>query len=384
MANERRHAPCFTRRSERFAMPVPPLIVGLVLVLCWIGIASAARAADADPKAAAREHFQKGVAAFDERRFAEAADEFETAYRLSPAFVVLYNIGQVHVILGRSVEAVDAFDKYLKQGASAVSADRKREVQAEIEKQSARIGTIAMRTFPAGAEVRVDGALVGQAPLPKPVRITAGRHTVSATLDGHAPVVREVDVAGRAELALELTLEPVTAPASAVAPAPPPPPAPPPVAVEKRAVEMPVIEKTVIERTYIETPSIERRPVEPPRPAPSSISVQRIIGLVVIAGGLATATTGGVMAFRGANRSNDAEQRLSVPGLTDAEWDTALADFNAGKSQNERGWIVAGIGAAVLVGGIIVVATVPERSNAVSLAPWFTAAAGGLTMRAAF
>ena len=272
-----------------------------------------ARRRPADPKAAAREHFQKGVAAFDERRFAEAAEEFEAAYRLSPAFVVLYNIGQVHVILGRSVEAVDAFDKYLKQGASAVSAERRREVQAEIEKQTARIGTIAVRSFPAGAEVRVDGALVGKAPLPKPVRITAGRHAVGATLDGHTPVVREVDVAGRAELALELTLEPLAAPASAAAPAAPPPP-PPPVVYEKPVVEMPVIEKTIIERTYVETPSIERRPAEPPRPAPSSISVQRIIGLVVIAGGLATATTGGVMAFRGANRSGDAEQRLSAPG----------------------------------------------------------------------
>lgn len=377
---QRRHAPCFTKRSERFAMPVPSMIVGLVLVLSWISIASTARAADADAKAAAREHFQKGVTAFDERRFAEAAEEFETAYRLSPAFVVLYNIGQVHVILGRSVEAVDAFDKYLKQGASAVSADRRREVQAEIEKQTARIGTIAVRSFPAGAEVRVDGALVGKAPLAKPVRITAGRHTVGATLDGHTPAVREVEVAGHAELALELTLEPVTAPASAAAPAPAPPP---PVVYEKPVVEMPVIEKTVIERTYVETPSIERRPTEP-RPAPSSISVQRIIGLVVIAGGLATATTGGVMAYRGSNRSSDAGQRLSVPGLTDDEWDAALADFNAGKSQNERGWIVAGIGAAVLVGGIVLVATVPERSNAVSLAPWFTAGAGGLTMRAAF
>ena len=365
-------------------MPVPPLILGLVLVLCWIGIASTAHA-DADSKTGAREHFQKGVAAFDERRFAEAGEEFETAYRLSPAFVVLYNIGQVHVILGRSVEAVDAFDKYLKQGASAVSADRRREVLAEIEKQTARIGTIAVQTFPAGAELRVDGALVGKAPLPKPLRVTAGRHTIGATLDGHAPAVREVDVAGRAELALELTLEPVTAPATAAPAAPPPPPPPPPpVVYEKPAVETPVIEKTVIERTYIETPTVEKRPAESPRPAPSSITVQRIVGLVVIVGGLATATTGGVLAYRGSNQSNDAKDRLSVPGLSDAEWDAALADFNAGKTRNEHGWIVAGIGAAVLLGGIIVVATVPERTSYVSLRPWFTAGVGGLSMNGAF
>ena len=382
MANERRHAPCFARPPERFTMPVPPLFVAFVLLALLIGIASSARA-ETDAKAAAREHFQKGVAAFDERRFAEASEEFEAAYRLSPAFVVLYNIAQVDVILGRSVEAVDAFDKYLKQGASAISAERRREVQAEIEKQAARIGTIAVRSSPAGAELRVDGALVGKSPLAHPLRVTAGRHTVGAILDGHTPVVREVDVAGRAEIALELLLEPVAAP-SAGAPAPAPAP-PPPVVTEKPVVELPVIEKTVIERTYVETPSVERRAGDPSRsPPPSSISIQRIVGLVVIAGGLATATTGGVLAYLGSNQSNDAKARLAVPGLTDDEWNAALADFNAGKSRNQRGWIVAGIGAAVLIGGIVVVATVPERTSYVSLAPWITAGAGGLTMNGAF
>ena len=109
MASELRHATCCTTRSERMAMPVPsllPFLVALAVTASLIGFASAARAAE-DPKAAARDHFQKGVAAFDERRFAEAGEEFEAAYRLSPAFVVLYNIGQVHVILGRSVEAAE-------------------------------------------------------------------------------------------------------------------------------------------------------------------------------------------------------------------------------------------------------------------------------------
>src|ERR1700712_1498870 len=45
--------------------------------------------AQTDPKASADEHFKKGVAAFKERRFGDAAPEFEEPYRLSPAYVVL-------------------------------------------------------------------------------------------------------------------------------------------------------------------------------------------------------------------------------------------------------------------------------------------------------
>jgi tetratricopeptide (TPR) repeat protein len=361
-----------------------PALVAFVMFVSLLGAASRAGAQTTDAKAAARARFQKGVAAFDDRRYAEAADEFEAAYRLSPAFVVLYNIGQVDVILGRSVEAVDAFDKYLKQGAAAIPAERRREVEAEIEKQTARIGTIAARTIPDGAELRVDGALVGTTPLPKVVRVTAGHHTVAATMKGRTTEVREVDVGGRAEIALELTLAAISAETPAAAPvaAPAPPPPAPPV------IEMPVVEKTVIERTYVETqtPSPDRTVVErsAPRASSSAGTVQRVVGYTLVAAGLAGATTGGVLAFQGANRSNDAKDRLSTAGLTDDEWNAAMADFDAGKKRNETGWIVAGIGAAVLVGGIIVVATTPERTNAVAIAPWVTAQSGGLAMSGAW
>ena len=164
-------------------LAAPALVIALLLMR-----AGPARA-QADAKSAAHEHFAKGVAAFDDRRFGEAAEEFDAAYKLWPAFVVLYNIGQVNVALGRSVEAVDAFDKYLKQGASSVTAERRREVEGEIEKQTARIGTLSIRTFPEEAEVRVDGRFVGKTPLARAVRVNAGRHTIEAVLAKHAPRV---------------------------------------------------------------------------------------------------------------------------------------------------------------------------------------------------
>jgi len=384
-------------RVARVVLSNPSRAKTSLLMILSISILAARAQAQADPKAAAREHFAKGVAAFDDRRFAEAAEEFEEAYRLSPAFVVLYNIGQVDVVLGRSVDAVDAFDKYLKEGASAVPPERRREVEGEIEKQAARIGTIAVRTFPDGAELRVDGRRIGITPLARPVRVTAGRHNVAATLAGRATQVRDVDVGGRAEIALELTLEPALADSAAAAPAAPPAPAqaaqpiapvaaaapPPEPAAPQPVVEMPVVEKTVIERTFVETPTIEKRPSETPRVQASSISVQRILGYVIVAGGLATATVGGVLAFRGANQSDDARQRL-LSASSDADWNSALADFNAGKSRNQEGWIVAGIGGAVLIGGIVLLATVPERSNSISFAPWITTGSRGLAMNAAW
>jgi hypothetical protein len=48
------------------------------------------------------------------------------------------------------------------------------------------------------------------------------------------------------------------------------------------------------------------------------------------------------------------------------------------------GWIIAGIGAAISVGGIVLVARAPEKSNTVSLASWVTAESGGVVVRGAW
>jgi len=343
-------------------------------------------AAGADATAAAREHFQKGLAAYADERFAEAADEFDQAYKLSPAFKLLYNIGQVDVALGRSVEAVDAFDRYLKQGAAAIPEKRRREVAAEIDKQLERIGTISIRTFPDGAEIRIDGGLRGRTPLPKPARLNAGRHTIEAVLSGYTAQSREIDVAGKGDNAVEMTLKAiaVSAPPPAPAlsspqsvPAPPPPAVPPPPVVEKLIIETPAAASVGGDRA--------ERPQPSQSASGSSVSWQRIGGIIVIAAGIATATVGGVDAYRGSNQTNDASNRLAN-ATTNEEYDAALPDFNAGKSLNQRGWIIAGVGAALFVGGIVLVATSPtsERSNAVSLASWVTTESGGVVVRGAW
>jgi hypothetical protein len=349
-------------------------VVAALLFSSLLQIASPV-VAQSDNKAAARQHFEKGVAAFDDRRFAEAAEEFDAAYRLSPAFVVLYNIGQVDVALGRSVEAVDAFEKYLKQGASTISDTRRQEVLDEIEKQSARIGTIAVRTLPEGATVRLDGVLVGKTPLPGPLRVTAGRHTVEAVLAEHTLETREIIVAGRSHESLEITLASI---AAAVAPAQTPAPRPP-------LGEHAIIEEHVFMENQNAAPPAATKPavetVVTPTPH-SSVNWQRIIGVVITVGGVATATVGGVMAFQGNNQANDAKDRLAIE--SGAAYDADKVIFDDGKSRNQRGWITAAVGAGIVVGGVVVVATAPDRSSSVALAPSVGVSGGGFTMSGAW
>ena len=349
----------------------------LLTSLFLLGASSAA--AHADNKSAARERFEKGVAAFSDKRFGEAADEFEGAYRLEPAFQVLFNIGQVNVALGRSVEAVTAFEHYLKQGAAAVPTERRREVKTEIDKQLARIGSLSVKTHPNGADVRLDGRLIGKTPLAETIRVNAGRHVVEAFLAAHATQIRDVDVAGQAEIAVELTLEEMK-------PAPPARAEIKPEPLDARPAPAPTPSPTPLATAPASTTPRELSPASP-------VGWQRVAGIALAVAGLATATTGGLLAYSGANRANDARGRLALPFIgTEQQWNAAASDYNAGKDRNQLGWIVAGVGAAAVAGGILLVATAhePRGDTNLALAPWLPAPAllhanaGGLLMTGSF
>ena len=125
-----------------------------VLALASVALRAAPTFAEPTPRQReASEHFKRGTAAFDEKRYGDALDEFEKAYAVVPAFAVLYNLGQVHVLLGHPVEAADAFEKYLAQGAGAIPLERRAAVEKELETQRAKTGQLTIAADPpSGAE----------------------------------------------------------------------------------------------------------------------------------------------------------------------------------------------------------------------------------------
>ena len=159
-----------------------------------------------DGRAEARERFERGVELFDEGRFEQALVEFEQAYNIAPAAPVLFNVAQVHAALGHAVEAVLTYRRYLAEGGAAISAERRRLVDAEITRLTARIAHLSIRTSVLGATVSIDDVDVGSTPL-DPVDVTAGEHVVAARAPGFETLRRRIRIAGGVteELHLELT-----------------------------------------------------------------------------------------------------------------------------------------------------------------------------------
>jgi hypothetical protein len=181
---------------------VRPIVLALVLV---VTSGSVAHAQSTD---AARAHYERGVALYDEGQFTAALAEFEAAYTASHRASILFNIGQIQARLGRSVEAVEALERYLSEAGSSVSPERRALVEGEIRTQSARIATVNVTVSVPGALVTFDDVDVGQAPLGEAIQTAAGEHVIVARADGFEPARFRFRIAGGESRLVALELLP--------------------------------------------------------------------------------------------------------------------------------------------------------------------------------
>jgi tetratricopeptide (TPR) repeat protein len=153
----------------------------LVLVFAQLCAFSHPAFADADPNA--RHHYERALAELQAGKLREARQSFEEAYRLSPHFIVLYNLGRVSFDLGELDTARGYFERYLEQGGHRVAPEDRERVEALI----ARTRVEPTRPLNDASAARPEPApsLHGPAPLPqstpspspaplaRPARVTA-------------------------------------------------------------------------------------------------------------------------------------------------------------------------------------------------------------------
>jgi tetratricopeptide (TPR) repeat protein len=195
------------------------LALATLLALVAIGLgASTARAQTPAEKQEALGLLREGNRLFDAGDYAGALSRYQRAYAQVPNPKMLFNIGQAERALGRSVDALGAYERFLAEARDAPTALRAEAERhrADLEKATATIEVVAERAGvpAAGAQVSVDGAAYGATPLDRPVRVMPGAHQVVVEPGGGAPpLVVRVAVApgGRATARAQLPVEPVRA-----------------------------------------------------------------------------------------------------------------------------------------------------------------------------
>jgi len=164
------------------------------LILLTVLAQANAPGSDPDAKARAQVTLKEGTQLYQQGAFADALDKFEQAYSVFPSPKLFFNIGRANRELGRPVDAVDAFEKFLSLAVDA-SPELLAEAKRSVQELSPKVGKLLIDCGVVDAEISVDGKMAGKAPLADVVRVTPGRHQVTATSPTMIPVVETVDVA---------------------------------------------------------------------------------------------------------------------------------------------------------------------------------------------
>jgi hypothetical protein len=330
----------------------------MALVLSIPGVVRA-QPADGNGKVAAEALFEQGRSLMGEGKFADACPRFADSQRLDPSPGTLLNLASCYEKLGRSATAWATY----REAASAANAAGRADYVASAQRHAdalaahlARLTTTVAQPVD-GLQVRRDGVEVARAEWGVPIPIDAGTHTVEASAPGRKPWSSSIDVAqdgaqiSVAVPALEAAPAPAT-PAAATTQATPPPPAPP--------------------------------PAPPLTPDASTGSGQRIAGIVVGAVGVVGLGLSGVFAALAKGKYNDSLQ--SCPTSPDVCTQTGVNQRNDALTDGNIASVAFGVGAAALVGGVVLWFTAPSASSSpatgrVGVSPLVGAGTGGAVLQ---
>lgn len=154
----------------------------------------------------ASRHFERGYLMAQQGSLEEAIQEFQTAYALRPHASVLYNLGQAYAASGRAAEAMQTLSKYLAESDPKLDAERRAQATTLLDYQKQRVGTLVVEAEPAGAELVLDGVLLGRAPLENRLLLSAGVHGLWVNAPGRVAQYRRLEIRGGATLHLRVPL----------------------------------------------------------------------------------------------------------------------------------------------------------------------------------
>lgn len=316
---------------------------------------SVPRAALAQPsasdRAAAETLFNQALELLEKSKAAEACPKLQESQRLDPGVGTLLYLADCYKQVGKTASAWGTF----REAAYAASAAGQKDREELATKEAAALEAVLSKLIISvekpdtpGMKVLRDGQEVGRALWESPVPVDPGKSVVSAEAPGMLPWKQELDVpVGAGSTSVRV---PALTPAPVVA-APPPAAAPPPLAV-----------------TTIPSP--------PPERESGGGGVQRGLGWLGVGLGAAGLVGGGVLgivAKANYESSRDGCRKQDDDTLCNAD---AIDQGEGAQTLATAASVTVSVGAALLVGGIVMIVTAPSSRSASGSTVTLTARGG--------
>jgi hypothetical protein len=180
-------------------------ICALMLALALTPVAARAEPPSEDRAAEVAARKKAGDEAMEALRYADALAAYTEVHAVTREPALLYNMGRALQALNRFPEALGKLEAF-EAAASAELKARVPRLPKLIAELRARVATVRLSTNVEGAKFLVRSTVVGRAPLPAPLRFTAGPAEIEVEAEGYYPARKSLDLKGGEEIAVELTL----------------------------------------------------------------------------------------------------------------------------------------------------------------------------------
>jgi hypothetical protein len=164
---------------------------------------AAARAA-----AEAKELNRQGLALVQANDLQRALDFFLRSREVLPTTKNTTNAALALDQLGRYDEALELYEELLLKYAGGLDDEDRAAIAPAMEALRTKVGSVYLTSNVAGSVV-VDGRPRGKLPLPKPLRLLAGKHQLRIARNGYTTFEKTVDVVAGATLPIDARLEPL-------------------------------------------------------------------------------------------------------------------------------------------------------------------------------
>lgn len=173
--------------------------------LTWSSVALAAPLGET-LTGAAKGDYEAGRILYADGDYAGAALKWEVAYKASNDARLLWNIAAARKAERKYAEVERLVKQYLAEGKELSEADRA-EAQQLLGTIQSFVADLAIQVNEAGAQIIVDGVLVGQSPLPAPLRVDIGQHVVAVAKQGFERAELKQQVTGNTTVPVRLAPE---------------------------------------------------------------------------------------------------------------------------------------------------------------------------------
>ena len=178
--------------------------VAACLVASGVAAAQPAPAPPAGDKIDAKALMQSGVRLLEAKDYLGALAVFKDAFARFPSAKILLNIGTTLKLLGRNVDAANAYQRYLD--AADTDPAKQSDVTTALYELDKGVGKLEINVMPADAEVQINDGEWVPAPAAHVVRVAQGQFRVRARKDKFQGEAKSASINTGEKAAIVITL----------------------------------------------------------------------------------------------------------------------------------------------------------------------------------